>query len=79
MGFFSFRGFLNVDTHPTTVATLYELFALSARDNPDRAALELGARKLSYSELNTLARQLAAAILDVQADRVADDEDHADG
>jgi amino acid adenylation domain-containing protein len=47
-----------------TVGTLYELFERTAHANPDAIALEFGPHKLSYSELNILARRLAATIID---------------
>jgi amino acid adenylation domain-containing protein len=45
------------------VDTLYELFERTVQQKPERPALEIGAHKLTYAELNSRARRLAATIL----------------
>ncbi len=50
------------------VNTLYELFERTAREKPARPALEIGAQTLTYAELNSRARRVAAAILSGTSD-----------
>ena len=50
------------------LSTLYELFLRTVETTPEGLALEIGAQRLTYAQLNSLARRVAAAILRTETD-----------